>query len=70
MVVVYVHASRAREFLNHYTEWCRTRPREGFVRIDMLPPEGPPLGEEKQFLQVPENFLLYLRDKRFLFRLG
>ena len=70
MAIVYVHASRTRDFLNHYTEWCRSRPREGLVRIYMMPPEGPPIGEEKQFLKVPDTFLAYLTEKRFPYRLG
>jgi hypothetical protein len=70
MATVYVHASRAREFLNHYTEWCRSQPKTEFGRIDMMPPEGPPMGEENQFLWVPDGFLSYLSERRFPFRLG
>jgi len=36
----------------------------------MMPPEGPPIGEEKQFLKVPDTFLAYLTEKRFPYRLG
>jgi hypothetical protein len=70
MAVVYVHATRGREFLNHYADWCRSQPREGFGRIDMMPPEGPPIGEEKQFVRVPESFLTHLTQRRFPYRLG
>jgi hypothetical protein len=70
MAVVYVHATRAREFLTHYTDWCRSQPKDGLIRVDAMPVEGPPIGEEKQFLQVPDEFLIFLRAEHFPFRLG
>jgi hypothetical protein len=69
MAVVYVHATRARDFLTHYADWCRSQPKEGLVRINTMPPEGPPVGEEKQFVMVPEEFLVYLTQRRFPYRL-
>ena len=41
MAVIFIHATRAREFLTHFADWCRSQPKEGFIRIDMMPPEGP-----------------------------
>ena len=70
MAVIFVHATRAREFLTHFSDWCRSQPKEGFIRIDMMPPEGPPVGEEKQFVMVPDSFLPYLTEKRFPYRRG
>jgi len=68
MAIVYVHATLAREFRTHYVDWFGSQPRQGFGRIDMMPVEGPPIGEEKQFLQVPDGFLIYLNKKGFPFR--
>jgi hypothetical protein len=70
MAVVYFHTARAREFLTNYADWCRSQPREGFGRSDMMPPEGPSLGEEKQSVRVPDGFLAYLTERRFPYRLG
>jgi len=52
MAVVYVHATRAPEFLTHYTDWCRS----GFGRIDMLLPEGPPLGRKSNSSRYRRTF--------------
>jgi hypothetical protein len=70
MAIVYVHASRARDFREEYIAWCRAKPKVGFGRIVMEPPEGPPLGEEKQFVRVPDDFLTCLTQKEFPYRLG
>jgi hypothetical protein len=65
MATVYVRADLGREFLRLFGEWQRETTRPS---IYMLPPEGPPHGEEKQFVMVPEEFLAFLRQKGLVFR--
>jgi hypothetical protein len=54
MATVYVHAERAREFLDLFFKWKRERDPGSIVS---LPPEGPQVGEEKQFVMVDDDFL-------------
>jgi hypothetical protein len=65
MATVYVHAERAREFRDLFFKWKRERDP-----IVTEPPEGPPVGEEKQFVMVDDDFLPYMRAKGFPFRAG
>jgi hypothetical protein len=67
MATIYVHAERAREFRDLFFRWKR----EGDPRIIVVePPEGPQVGEEKQFVMVEDDFLPYMRTMGFAFRVG
>ncbi len=58
MATVYVHAERAREFRDLFFKWKRERDP-----IVTEPPEGPPVGEEKQFVMVDDDSLtLHARE--------
>jgi hypothetical protein len=67
MATAYVHAERGHEFRDLFLIWKRQRDPGSIV---MEPPEGPPLGEEKQFVMVDDDFLPYMRAKGFPFRAG
>ena len=59
-----VHVTRAREFLTHYADLMSVSPEGGDwpCRPDAA---GAPPGEEKQFVMVPDSFLVYLTQRRF-----
>lgn len=65
MATVYVKADRAREFGELFDKWKRER---FGARIVTQPPEGPPFGDEAQFVMVDDAFLPYLRSIGFPFR--
>jgi hypothetical protein len=67
MATIYVHAERAREFHDLFFKWKRERDPRSIVTE---PPEGPPVGEEEQFVMVDDDFLPYMRAKGFPFRAG
>ena len=67
MATVYVHAERGPEFRDLFLKWSRERAPGSIVTE---PPEGPPVGEEKQFVMVDDDFLPYMRTKGFPFRVG
>jgi hypothetical protein len=64
MATVYVHAGRAREFLDLFFNWSR----EHRGSIVTQPPEGMPRGEDKEFLMVEDEFLDHLSAQGFPYR--
>jgi hypothetical protein len=67
---VLIDAANKHRFLDKYAEWMKTkRPKDAIGYFFAMPTEGPPVGYQISFFNVPDQFCRTLLDQGIPFNI-